>query len=152
MQAVFGDGKAAAMMARSAAGLVVERSEPYRLFLTELARPQSFPALFHCSAGKDRAGWAGTLVLLALGVEEDQVIEQYLLSNRNLEGIRQRLNTSGDASWGRLLRPFLEVRREYIESSFEAMHAAWGSFDRYLHEGLRISDAQREQLRESLLE
>ncbi len=149
---LFGNGQAAAMMVDSAAELVRERSEVYAEFLTELAQPESLPALFHCSAGKDRAGWAGTLVLLALGVEEDQVVEQYLLSNQNLEGIRKRLDGDGDVKWGDYLRPFLEVRPEYIESSFAAMREMWGSFDRYLAEGLLISDSQRAQLRESLLE
>ena len=152
MAAVFGNGRAAAMMVDSAADLVRERREAYAEFLTELARPGSLPALFHCSAGKDRAGWAGSLVLLALGVEEEQVVEQYLLSNQNLAGIRERLETADDAGWAEYLRPFLEVRREYIESSFAAVREGWGSFERYLAEGLAISDAQLAQLRESLLE
>ena len=152
MEAVFGNGRAAAMMIDSAADLVRERREAYAEFLTELARPESLPALFHCSAGKDRAGWAGSLVLLALGVEEEQVVEQYLLSNQNLAGIRERLETADDAGWAEYLRPFLEVRREYIESSFAAVREGWGSFEDYLAEGLAISDAQLAQLRESLLE
>ncbi len=140
------------MMVQFAAGLVRERREPYRIFLSELAREDSGPALFHCSAGKDRAGWAGSLVLLALGVEEEQVVEQYLLSNRSLNGIRERLEDGSDMNWGHLLAPFLEVRREYIESSFEAVRADWGSFDRYLHEGLEITAGQRKKIQESLLE
>ena len=152
MEAVFGNGRAADMMARSAAGLVRERREPFAEFLSELAGEESLPALFHCSAGKDRAGWAGTLVLLALGVDEEQAVEQYLLSNRNLDGIRERVGDGGHVSWGGHLRPFLEVRREYIESSFSAVRDDWGSFERYLTEGLGISSAQRDRLRESLLE
>jgi protein-tyrosine phosphatase len=50
------------------------------------------------------------------------------------------------------MRPFLEVRREYIEASFKAIQEHWGSFDRYLIEGLGITEQQREQLREGLLE
>ena len=152
MKELFGAGKAAAMMARSAAGLVRERREPYRVFLSELASGPSAPALFHCSAGKDRAGWAGSLVLLTLGVEEEQVVEQYLLSNRDLDGIRRRLHDAGDVGWGHLLAPFLEVRREYIESSFAAVRADWGSIDRYLDLGLGISGELRERLRAWLLE
>ena len=152
MKQLFGEGKAASMMVRSAAGLVRERREPYRIFLSELASDESAPALFHCSAGKDRAGWAGSLVLLALGVEEEQVVEQYLLSNRSLDGIRERLSDAGDADWGHLLAPFLEVRREYIESSFAAVRADWGSLDRYLAEGLGITGETRERLRAWLLE
>lgn len=152
MEELFGEGRAAAMMERAAAALVRDRREPYRIFLAELARDGSFPAWFHCSAGKDRAGWAGTLVLLTLGVPEEQVVEQYLLSNRHLEGIRERIPSGRSASWERLLRPFLEVRPEYISASFDAVREDWGTFDRYLHEGLGITEAQRARLCESLLE
>jgi protein-tyrosine phosphatase len=155
MEEIFGNGRAAQWMRRSAAGLVRERREPYAQFLRELSRPGSVPALFHCSAGKDRAGWAGSLVLLALGVEEEQVVEQYLLSNRETDGIRERLKSRATAAaeqWSELLEPILQVHPDYIEASFAAMHEDWGSFDGYLHEGLGISEEQREALRASLLE
>ena len=148
---LFADGKAAAMMVQAAEGLVRDRREPYRVFLSELCQADLPPALFHCSAGKDRAGWAGTVVLLALGVDEEQVIEQYLLSNRHLDAIRERL-VSENQRWGELMLPFLEVRREYIDASFATVQTDWGNFDRYLHEGLGITPEQREQLREWLLE
>jgi protein-tyrosine phosphatase len=152
LEELFGDGKAAAMMESAAESLVRERREVYRIFLSELSQPASQPALFHCSAGKDRAGWAGSIVLLALGVDEAQVIEQYLLSNQNIEAIRRRFEQPGQRSWVGLMAPFMEVRREYIAASFTAMHAEWWSFDRYLHEGLGITREQRSALRESLLE
>ena len=155
---VFGNGKAAAMMTESAAGLVRDRREAYREFLMELSSSEALPALFHCSAGKDRAGWAGSLVLLTLGVDEEQVIDQYLLSNRAVDEIRQRLSTNREGSsewggrWAALMQPFLDVRREYIEASFTAVREDWGSFDRYLSEGLGFSDEQRGRLRERMLE
>ncbi len=152
MQEIFGDGKAAAMMERAAEQLVRERREPYRIFLSELATSTSLPALFHCSAGKDRAGWAGSLVLLALGVDEEQVIEQYLLSNRDIEANLKRLQQLGDPGMTDLMKPFMEVRLEYIAASFVALRADWGTFDHYLYDGLEITEAQRSQLRESLLE
>ena len=161
LKEIFGGGKAAAMMVESAAGLVRDRREPYREFLTELASPEALPALFHCSAGKDRAGWAGTLVLLTLGVDQEQVVEQYLLSNRAVDEIRERLQTKGKKSagwpeqrgeWVDLMQPFLDVRREYIEASFAAMHEDWGSFEGYLSEGLGITNQQRDHLREQMLE
>ena len=127
----------------------------FRELFVSLGDPSKLPALFHCSAGKDRAGWAGTVVLLTLGVDEDQVVEQYLLSNRAIEQIRERLaNDTGDAppKWGNIMRPFLEVRRDYIQASFTAMHEEWGSFDRYLHEGLGITETQRDHLRELMLD
>ena len=147
----FGEGKAERMMRASAAGLVRERREPYAEFLRALADPDSFPALFHCSAGKDRAGWAGSVVLLTIGVPEEEVIEQYLLSNRASEQIIERNRSHDRNIWNDVLRPLLEVRREYIEASFEAVQEDWGGFDGYLAKGLGITSGEREAIRRNLL-
>jgi protein-tyrosine phosphatase len=149
---VFGGNRAADMMTRAASGLVTDRRAPYSEFVQRLSQPDSFPALFHCSAGKDRAGWAASVVLLAIGVDEEQVVGQYLLSNRESERIRERLRSRDRQDWTGLLRPLLEVRREYIESSFAAVRSHFGTFDRYLHDGLGVSPEQREQLCQALLE
>jgi len=152
LEEFFGGGQAEELMRSSAAGLVRERREPYARFLEALAEADAVPALFHCSAGKDRAGWAGSVVLLTLGVPEEEVIEQYLLSNRSAEEIIERQRSHGREIWNDVLRPLLEVRREYIEASFEAVHADWGSFEGYLEKGLGISEAQRDAIRRNLLD
>ena len=149
---IFGNGRAEAMMRDAAAGLVRERREPYSLFLKELARKTAVPALFHCSAGKDRAGWAGSVVLLTLGVPEEQVVEQYLLSNRAAAEIIEHNRTPGREKWSSALAPLIGVREEYIQSSFDAVRQEWGDFDGYLRDGLRITDAEREGIRANLLE
>ena len=152
MDRIFGDGKAEQMMIESAAGLVRERREPYSLFLKGLAEPDHVPALFHCSAGKDRAGWAGSVALLTIGVPEDQVIEQYLLSNRAGEQIIERSKQDGNSWWHEALAPLIGVQESYIQSSFDAVEADWGDFDTYLSQGLGITDAEREAIKANLLE
>jgi len=152
LDGIFGDGKAERMMIESAAGLVRERRGPYSLFLKALSQADHVPALFHCSAGKDRAGWAGTVVLLAIGVPEDQVIEQYLLSNRAGDEIIERQRQVGNAFWHDALAPLVGVREEYIRSSLNAVAEDWGDFDTYLSQGLDITDEERESLRSNLLE
>ena len=150
---IFGHGRAEAMMCESAAGLVRERREPYAQVLKALARPSAVPALFHCSAGKDRAGWAGSVVLLTLGVPEEQVVEQYLLSNRAAKEIVDRNRQHGRAAWDNdLFAPLIGVRAEYIQSSFDAVRQEWGDFEGYLRDGLRITVAERESLQANLLE
>lgn len=152
LEALFGGGKAERMMTESAAGLVRERREPYALFLKGLAHAGHVPALFHCSAGKDRAGWAGSVVLLTLGVPRDQVIEQYLLSNRAAEELIDRNRDRGGNFWHESLAPLIGVREEYIQASFDAVDTDWGDFDTYLSRGLGITAEEREAIRENLLE
>ncbi len=152
MHSIFGGGRAAQMMIEGAASLVRHRQEVYGLFLRELAHAHSYPALFHCSAGKDRAGWACSVVLLAVGVPEEQIIEQYLMSNAEVEAIRARVSAEFTSPHTELLRPFLEVRAEYIRASFDAIHADYGNVDDYIHDGLGVTEDERQALREHLLE
>ena len=71
------------------------RIEEYKAFFTEadladeiytifsiLAERDNLPAIIHCSAGKDRAGGMVALVHLLLGVNREDVMADYLLSNR----------------------------------------------------------------------
>ena len=152
LDGLFGNGKAEQMMIESAAGLVRERREPYALFLKALADSTQVPALFHCSAGKDRAGWAGSVVLLSLGVPEDEVIEQYLLSNRASQEIIDRNRENGREFWHDALAPLIGVQESYIQSSLNAVAEDWGDFDTYLSQGLGVTNAEREALRANLLE
>lgn len=152
LHGIFGDGKAEKMMSESAAGLVRERREPYSLFLKALAKPDHVPALFHCSAGKDRAGWAGSVALLTLGVPEDEVIEQYLLSNRAGDEIIKSNQEQGHNFWHDALAPIIGVREEYIQASLNAVTSDWGDFDSYLTQGLGVTKEERTAIRANLLE
>src|SRR4029450_8167484 len=48
---------------------------------TALADSGHTPALFHCTTGKDRTGWASAALLTLLGVPQDTVLQDYLRSN-----------------------------------------------------------------------
>ena len=54
--------------------------------------PASHPVLFHCAAGKDRTGVVAALVLSVLGVDDDEIVADYLLSDEAVEPILARLN------------------------------------------------------------
>jgi len=148
---IFGNGGAQRFMTEHAAKLVTDRADVYRNFLLGMAEPDSPPVLFHCSAGKDRAGWAGSCVLLALGVDEHEVIEHYLLSNVHFEAATQG-ESQIPAEITELLRPLWGVRVEYVQASIEAALAKHGSIDGYLREGLGLREAELEQLRANWLE
>jgi protein-tyrosine phosphatase len=59
--------------------------------LTALAAPEARPAVFHCTAGKDRTGLLSALVLSLLGVPEDTVVADYALSGAAMIRLREKL-------------------------------------------------------------
>jgi protein-tyrosine phosphatase len=59
--------------------------------LTVLAGPDARPAVFHCTAGKDRTGLLSAIVLSLLGVDEETVVADYALSGEAMERLRAKL-------------------------------------------------------------
>lgn len=116
------------------------------------------PLLIHCTAGKDRTGFACALVLHALGAAEEQIFDEYLKSGDLLVG------TTVAASMGQMLertlgRPadaealavIMGVRREFLETALDAVRGEYGSLDRYLEQVGGLTPVRREQLRLRLL-
>jgi len=153
LERILGGGGAERLMCQAAAGLVTERCAEFGALLRGLAALHPLPALMHCSAGKDRTGWAASLVLLVLGVDEDDVIEHYLLSNVHRREENEQLlanpRAGMDPEW---IRPFLEVRAEYARAALAAANERFGSFDAYVEVGLGIDAPTLVQLRSQLLE
>ena len=58
-----------------------EQAPAHQELFTRLAAGE-VPLAFNCSAGKDRAGTAAALILSALGVPRETVVEDYVLTNR----------------------------------------------------------------------
>jgi protein-tyrosine phosphatase len=153
LERVLGGGGAERMMCRAAAGLVTDRRAEFGALLRGLATEHRLPALMHCSAGKDRTGWAASLVLLVLGASEDDVIEHYLLSNLHRREENERMLASPrdglDPEW---IRPFLEVRVEYARAALDAVATHFGSFEAYVETGLGVDGATVERLRAHFLD
>ena len=126
-------------------------------WLRSLAEPGALPQLFHCTAGKDRTGFAAAIVLLALGVPRETVMDDFLLSNHFLsarieQGVaRIQANTDGglDAD---ILAQVIGVSASSLEDAFAAMEARYGSVDGYIRDGLGIDEITRARLQQALLE
>lgn len=124
----------------------------YRRLFEELAGAEH-PVLFHCTAGKDRTGWAAAALLTLLGVDRRTVTEDFLHSNGPvLEGfaplLAQFAEMGGDPS---LLEPAFLVQRSYLDAAFDAVEVAHGSVERYVREGLGVPTEAVEALRARLL-
>jgi len=127
----------------------------YKEFVHALAESSNLPLLFHCTSGKDRTGLAAAIVLLALGVPKETVMEDYLLSNRylvesvtesRLREMASELNVPADS-----LRPIMGVERRFLEAAFEMMEQQYGSVEKFLRDGLKIDDKLQKRLKDNLL-
>jgi len=153
MQRHLGDARAVRMMLEAAEALVTEHCAQYGAMLRRLAQPGALPAIVHCSAGKDRTGWAASLLLLIAGVPDAEIVAHYVESDvhRAAENARAlaRAPEGIDPEW---LRPFFECRPEYAHASLAALRAKWGDAERYALDALGLGAADLAALRSTLVE
>ncbi|MFB6809125.1 tyrosine-protein phosphatase [Streptomyces sp. NPDC056387] len=116
-----------------------------------LERDRDRAVLFHCTAGKDRTGWANAALLTALGVPGDTVMADYLASNDYRKAANDAILSHLPAAQAAVYKPMLDVRPEYLNSGYDEVKAKYGTFDRYLKDGLGIDARELKQLKKDLL-
>ncbi|MDA8781006.1 tyrosine-protein phosphatase [Gammaproteobacteria bacterium] len=135
---------------------VTNYADVYENFLRGLI-DEDAPTLFHCTAGKDRAGFAAAITLIALGVSKEDVINDYMKTNtftqERIEEILGQIELmSLYQSDVEILRPLLGVEQIYIETAFRTAEDKYGSLENFIRDGLNISDEDIQKLRNKFLE
>jgi protein-tyrosine phosphatase len=114
------------------------------------------PVLWHCTAGKDRTGFAAAILLRILGVAQDTVMADYMASRqpaleaRHNQLLMLRVFKGEDVA--EKISVLLGVEEAWLGAGFEEIDATWGSFDNYVTNGLGLNAADIQQLRNTLLE
>lgn len=99
------------------------------------------PLMFHCSAGKDRTGLGAALILSALGVDEETILSDYMLSNTYLaEKYAHYLAESPE------MRALFTVDRSYLGTALEQMKKDHGTVENYLRDVLHVDIEKMRQL------
>ncbi|MGK8523943.1 tyrosine-protein phosphatase [Nocardia asteroides] len=155
-QEMLGDGKAAGIMRDYYRWMVTDATArtQFGTAIRDIADANG-SVLFHCTAGKDRTGWMTAILMTALGVPKGQVYKDYLESNDNLaagnKALMDGLVAKGLVTDPALFEPILGVRAEFLDAAFDQAGASFGSFDRFVSEGLGVDGATLEALKFKLL-
>jgi protein tyrosine/serine phosphatase len=115
------------------------------------------PMLIHCAAGKDRTGMLAALTHHLLGVSDDDLMEDYLLTNTAVDlharapdiAAQLKAFTGREASHDAIVA-FMGVEADYLRAAFEAMTARHGSVDGYMTQALGVDAGLRKRIAERL--
>jgi protein-tyrosine phosphatase len=135
--------------------LPFEQAPAHQALFSRLAAGE-VPLVFNCAAGKDRAGTAAALVLGALGVPRDSVIEDYVLTERVIDlqsifmGRRRDRELNGLAD--EVARVILRADADYVQAALDAVTESHGSVATYVSEVLGIDAEGLTAIRQNLLE
>ena len=113
--------------------------------------------LWHCSQGKDRAGWASAFLLAALGASRETIVEDFDLSNqsyaRQVEVLTAKVQEKkGSKDAVAFIRAMVGVSRENFEASLDLIDQKYGSLSQYIENQLGFSKEELQQLRIKYLE
>jgi protein-tyrosine phosphatase len=108
----------------------------------------SAPLVIHCTAGKDRTGFACALILHALGVPDDLIAQDYLLTNRFY---RRDPSASSDLP-DDVSKVLGSVEASFLAAAFDAIGADYGDLEGYFSDGLGLGVRERASLEARYLE
>lgn len=128
----------------------------YARFFREVLAQSDGAILWHCTQGKDRAGVASVLMLLALGADAETALDDFDLSNiayaeYTEEMVRAAAAYGYSATDQAAVRGLTGVNREYMNAALAAVKTRYGSVTDYLRNAFSVTDAQIEILRDRYL-
>lgn len=137
---------------------MVERFTPiYRQWLQALLYEDSYPQVFHCTAGKDRTGFGAALLLSILGVPQETILQDYLATNTytaaRVDSIVHYVYEKTVHQVNQdVIRTLFTVQAHYLGEAFKAIEEEYGDIDNYIETALGFSQSQRLALQALLLE
>lgn len=134
-----------------------EAREGYRRLFELLLGCKDGATMFYCSAGRDRTGIAAWLILSALGVSEDVIRADYLLTpgsiRRKALGVRiLKALRYFDRAEADFALAFMLPSEDRIRGALEYITDNYGSMDAYLREGIGLTEEEIRQLKAKYLE
>ena len=135
------------VMRDSYRGYVRHNTPRFRALFAHLLEDRA-PLVIHCTAGKDRTGFACALILHALGVSDDLIAEDYLLTNRFY-----RRDPAASSDLPDDVRQALgSVEASFLAAAFDVVSADYGGVESYLEDGLGLASGERARLQARYLE
>ena len=130
-----------------------QRGEMVKTILETVSQPEALPAVFHCTAGKDRTGVLSALLLGIAGVPRKRIVEDYVLSARFLYGSTV---VPPDGSGANEIPPYEEYQAMWcppaaMGMTLDHLESKYGGIEAYVR-GVGVEDATVSRIRDALVE
>ncbi len=139
----------------------------YRAFVTSETARTSYHTLFagfaasdgnlvfHCTAGKDRTGWATAILHTILGVPQPTILADYLLTNvysaSEIAAYVEQARKSGGQHAADMMAALQGAQAAYLQAAFDQVVASYGSMTSYIENGLQLDQTTQNAIRQRML-
>lgn len=126
--------------------------ESFKEFLDIVSKSEG-SVYFHCTAGKDRTGFAALLLLEILGAKDQEIYKDYLKTNESIKDdyamILNILRESHEYEVDDIhLKDLIGVKSDYLNTSLNLINNKYGSVMNYIEDGLNVDQATLDLIRE----
>lgn len=123
----------------------------------EIMNKKNGAVLWHCTEGKDRCGLLSATILFLLDVSEDDVMEDYLKTNKaaitRVEKLKKKLHLAGlHREKIEKIEGYFVAKEEFLNAALKTMKEEYGSINQFMIKGLNISMQQKEDFKQKVLE
>jgi len=139
----------------------------YRAFVTSDTAHASYHALFagfagtgenlvfHCTAGKDRTGWATAILHTIVGVPQQTIVDDYLLTNAysaaEIAASVSQAQKAGGQNAADMMTALQGAHADYLQAAFDQVTTSYGSMASYIANGLQLDQATLNAIRQHML-
>ena len=129
----------------------------YAKFIDHLLNNDGGSSLWHCTAGKDRAGFATFLVLECLNVDKEIIIQDYLLTNEYVKNDINLMVASIKKDYNfplidQVVGALFGIKREYLEKVYETIDTKYGGIKKFLLDKIKVDEIKMKKLQNLYLE
>ena len=132
--------------------IVSQHASDFRRMFDILSERQNYPVVIHCTTGKGRTGIASALILAALGVNDEIIMDDYCLS-------KDFFNITTAASYAyhlpassqEAITTVYSARENFLNAAKDEIERRYGSVDNYLQYAVGLQKKDLKQLRDILL-
>ena len=133
--------------------LIIKNRAEFKLLFHALLNKENYPVVIHCSSGKGRTGISVALILTALGVNSDDIMQDYRLSNVYFNIPKAtRYAYKLPVQSQEAITTLFSAQEGFLNAAFNEIERNYGDAKTYLKQGVGLSKEDMQQLKNILLE
>ena len=133
-------------------GIIENYKNEFAEMFNILTDENNYPVLLSGSLGKDRVGLASFFILYALGIPQNIIIDDYLLSRQTIDVLTIAENVKTKPEYFQeAVTALMSVNHAYINYTIDYINQKYGSIDSYIEKELKLTPGKKTLLRKHLL-
>lgn len=140
------------LVEQSNRNMIRDNKQTYHKIFNILLDKHNYPIVIHCSSGEGRTGIVSALILSALNINNDDIMQDYCLSNKYFN-IAQFSHFAYNLpiEYQEAVTTIFSAKQDFLNAAFQQIQNQYGNVNSYLEKGVGLTNSKIKRLRSILL-